>query len=950
MRIPNRLSSPPTRRPPACLGFLGVTALLTGACHRAPPGSPVGAPPGPGLPSAEVSLAVEWAGCAGVRSGPTCLLGARRAVTVWTDSPSALAWVPMTDRGAVSPRNGTGVDAGTRWSVDVPPDVARLELRSPDGRTVWSLAIAEIGVHPEVDRWLTLGRTGKYAEALAGLERFRATGPAREQGPTQAAIGRMALALGRFEQAEPALRAALSAAEAEGRISDVVRDGAALLWGLVWLQQRFGDARALLHEMSPYGAQYPEGRVWLDFHAGLLAASTGDIRAALQRYRAAEQRGRRLDLGELTSSASNEIASQLILLGRVDEALVLIRRLPIPEEPCARASRALDLAWALIEQETRQTALGATVSDPEVATAVAAMEKSVEACPDPHRRLLSAINAAEYGLSTGADATVARALGAIQDDSSDHDVFLGSWRADVLGRWRLRRRELAGALVAFDDEVRSARGAGLMEETFRGEVGAGRALLGLGRRRAAVTRLRGAQGLLDTMLREVPMGEGRGSFLGGHEEAVRYLVGALVDGGAPADALRVARWTRSAELAQASKVDRLAHLPVSAQRRWDDAIGTYQRIRKEIEHEAENDWTVARADLSRLRERRRLRAEQARGALDQAYRWLVADGGDVGARSLSNPAAGEVYLGFFPGPTGWFVLAARAGSVVARPFAESELGSPAGAARVLATVDSELGTARRLRLFPYGASDRIDWQAIGWRGRPLIASLEIEYGLDVAAARAPGPGPRRQGGEAPDLREALVVADPNGDLPSAVAEVNAVERTLATTWKVVRLEGAAATRDAVLVGLSRARIVHYAGHAEVDPSVELSSALVLSGQARIQLGDLLALPSVPELAVLSACEAARTADQHPSLMGLGQAFVAAGARAVIAPTRPIADAFARAFARGFYGALQSESGVEVESVHRAFHSAVLGVLGVQEGGAQRGPEAEDWKSLRLLVP
>jgi cellulose synthase operon protein C len=884
-----------------------------------------------------------------VRSGPTCLLGTNRAITLWTDSPIAPPWVLRTDRGPVSPRIATGVAGGTQWSVDVPPHAERLELRGPDGRTVWSLAIAETAEHPDVDRWLTLGRTGKYAEALAGLERSRSTGPAREQGPTQAAIGRMALALGRFERAEPALRAAVSAAEAEGRISDVVRDGAALLWGLVWLQQRFGDARTLLGEMSPYGSQYPEGRVWMDFHTGLLAASTGDIRSALQRYRAAEQGGRRLNLGDLASSASNEIASQLILLGRVDEALVLIRSLPIPEEPCARASRALDLAWALIEQETKQAA-GSTASDPAVAAAVAAMEKSVEACPDLHRRLLSAINAAEYGLFTGTDATMARALGAIQEDSSDHDVFLGSWRADVLGRWRLGRREFVRALVAFDDEVRSARGAGLMEETFRGEVGAGRALLGLGRRRAAVARLRGAQGLLDTMLREVPMGEGRGSFLGGHEEAVRYLVGALVDGGAPADALRVARWTRSAELAQASKVDRLAHLPAPAQRRWDDAIGTYQRIRKEIEHEAENDWTVAQADLSRLRERRRLRAEQARGALDQAYRWLVEDGGDPGARSLSNPAAGEVYLGFFPGPVGWFVLAARPGSVVARPFEESELGSPAGAARVLATVDSELATARRLRLFPYGASDRIDWQATSWRGRPLIASLEIEYGLDVAAARAPSPGERRQERGVPDPQGALVVADPNGDLPSAVAEVNAVERTLAATWKVVRLEGAAATRDAVLVGLSRARIFHYAGHAEVDPSVELSGALVLRGEARIQLGDLLALSSVPELAVLSACDAARTADQHPSLMGLGQAFVAAGARAVIAPTRPIADAFAKAFALGFYSALQGESGAEVESVRRAFHRAVLVVLGVQEGDAQKGTEAGDWKSLRLLVP
>jgi cellulose synthase operon protein C len=927
-----------------------VILLMIVACrhdsHQGAPGS-AGATAEFQTPAA-VPMAVQWAGCAGIRRGPICEIGHNRGLTAWIPGEGKVAWQVTTDRGRVIPKVESNTDGGTRLTIDIPIGARQVEITGAAGQG-WSLRLGDAPVHPKIDSLLALGRTGKYQEALKGLEALQSGLPAgpglpaglpdQDRGPVHAAIGRMALALGNVDRAEPAFRASIAAARDDGRVADVVQDGAALLWALVHLQQRYADARALLDEMIPFGGQYPEGRIWLDYHAGLLAADTGDVRTALEKYRAAERAARRLDRASLAENASMEVARQLIRVGRSEEALTLLRALPNPADPCARASHVLNLAWALVEQAAHAASRG---RDTTVVEALLAAERSTQSCPDPHRRLLAVINGAEYALEVNDDAEVARLLRAMETATPDRDVLLASWRADVLGRWSLRQKKPGPALAAFEDQIRGAHGAGLMEEAFRGEVGAGRALLALGRRRAAVTRLKTARRLLEDMLRGIPLAEGRGSFLGGHDDGVRYLVAALVDSGAVREAFLVARWARAAELAHAARIDRLAGLPPELRRRWDDAVGRYQRIRGEIEHEAENDWTVPRANLAQLRAERQVRAGQGRAALDEAYRLLVEGDGSRDFR-LSDPIARQIYLGFFPGPTGWYAFAATDRGVSVRQIDDRALASSAGAAKVLALFGPQLLTARRVRLFPYGASDRIDWHAVPWNGRPLIASMEVEYGLDIPVRPPQSPPP----GTPPT---ALVVANPTGDLPAAVPEADTVARML-SGWRITRLEGPNATRVAVLAALSHARLFHYAGHAEIAGPQGLSSALLLTGNARVELGDLLAAPSVPDLVILSACEAAGTAVGDPSLMGLAQAFVAAGSQVVIAPTRPVGDMAARTFVSAFYAAFVSaKDGPVAESVRAAFRCAVLAGSEVQGTPDSGRKDPSGWESFRMLVP
>lgn len=917
------------------MALLLVVLLVLGCAGQAPKSRPSDA-------GATLPPSVDWAGCAAVRAGPICEVGPGRVLTFWVSGSQAGRWVAATDKGTVSAVGETDVEGGTRLTLEVPRGAGRVrisDVRTPAAS--WSMALRESRPDTEVESLLALGRSGRYEEAIRELQALRGRSAVESRGLADAAIGRMALALGDMARAEPALRASMSAAEAEGRISDVVKDGATLVWALVWFQQRFADARLVLERIRPFALRYyPEGRAAVDFHTALLAASTGDVRAALDGYRAAHRTGTHLIGGSLAEDAAMELSIQLIKLGRIDEALTFLKGLPAPTDSCSRASWALNLAWTMMERAKRDPLRR---SSPEVLEAIASAEQAARACPDPARRLLAAINAADYELDVNLDGPISeasmRSLRAVEAAQSDHTVLLESWRADIRGRWLMRQGRAARALGQFAEELRIARGAGLLEETFRAWIGEARALRALGRRRAAISGLKAAQEVLQEMLLGIPLAEGRGGFLGGHDSGVRYLVTTLVEAGAPLEALMVARRTRAAELALASRIDRLSHLSPETQLRWDRALGEYRRIRSELEREAQHDWTVPRAELVQARVAREARAEQARHALDEAYELLTRAPGDR-ARPLSSPAPDELFLAFFPAPRGWYAFAHRANRVTVRQADEVTLAAPQ-ATKILAMFGSEWAGVKRVRLFPYGASDRVDWEAVSWKGRALLASFEVEYGLDVPSRSQ---GAVNLGAES----SALIVANPSGDLPAATVEGANVAQALGR-WRITRLDGPAATREAALSALSEAQLFHYAGHAEVGEG-SLSSALLLRGGARLELGDLLASGSVPELVVISACEAAGTATSHPSLLGLAQAFVAAGTFAAVAPTREIGDSVARAFVKVFYDALLDRRTGQVESVQSAFRRASLSVYELQKGAGTLGGEDDGWTGFRLLVP
>jgi tetratricopeptide (TPR) repeat protein len=890
------------------------------------------------------SPTVEWAGCSGVREGPVCELAPDGQLTIWiADIPRTVQWRFMTDKGMASVRKVTEVEGGTQVLLQVPTTSARLWLDGNDRQSPWDLRLRTPSHHEDLDALLSKGRTGEYQGAYDGLKALRTRVTRTEQGPVDAGIGRMALALGKVDEAEVALRASFAAAEADGRVADVIRDGAALVWALVYLRQRYSDARVLLSEMSPYGLKYPEGGAWLDYHEGLLAEDTADIRTALAKYRRAERAAKRLGISRIADDSAMEIARVLIRIGRADEAVAIMRNLGAPVDSCARATRALNLAWA--ETERASQAPPDDGPSKQLVAVTEAMNATKE-CPDPHRRTMAAIYFVELAIETGRDDPVVEQLvGQLQTLSGDRDALRSAHSGEVVGRWYLKHHNPNKALAYFEKSLPSSRAVGLVDEAFRAEVGAGRALLLLGRRMAGIKRLKAAQAMLEQMMLGIPFAEGRGTFLTVHDQGVRLLVSALAEGGETKAAFRAVRWTRAFELASATRLDRLAHLSQAARRRWDEALGRYQQIRAGLEHIAESDWSLPRAELARSRAERQVRAAEARTALDDAYRSLHEYG--PADPILTEPGPSDLYLAFYPGSSGWLGFAATQSAVIIRKLQPGAFSSESGASQVLDLFDDQLKTATRVRLFPSGIADRVDWQLVRWSNHPLLELREVEYGLDVGLGSV-------DPGHAKPPKTALVVSNPTGDLPSATIEGDLVSQALAG-WKVSRLEGRQASRSSVLHALYESAAFHYAGHAMASGARELSNSLVLNGGEQIDIGDVLAAPAVPSLVVLSACEAASSLDVSPSLMGLAQAFIASGSAAAIAPVRPVSDVAARRFASAFYSGLVAESSDRainhVPSAGSTFLNSVRAGFRKAELTFSRGQVSiEGGQGFRLLVP
>jgi hypothetical protein len=696
-----------------------------------------------------------------------------------------------------------------------------------------------------------------------------------------------------------------------------MREGAALIWALAVLQQRFADARALLESLRAARDQFPEGQAWYAYSEGLLSAETDDLRTALGSYRMAARVWERLAMVKLANEAAEDLARILITMGRSEEAVSILEGLPSKEDPCARASLMINRAEALVDAAAHNRMIGET----RVAAALAEEQRATSACPDPHRRVIVAVDAARHALAVGDRPRADALVSGLRANPEGNDSLAKAWRDDVLGRWSLARGRAREALMSFDEQGVVARAAGLRDERIHAEVGAGEALLALGRRRDGIARLKTAQSLLERTLEGIPLTEGRGEFLSSHDEGVRHLVDALVDGGAVGEAFTVARIARVMEVSHAAKLDRLRTLSADERRRWDEALERYAHIRRAIEEEAMDDWKLPATALGRTRADREIRTEEAREALDSAYHLLV-DRRASGLRLLPSPAPDELQIAFFPGTRDWLVFTRSRMRLRARRFHDDALDSSVTASAILEELSPELAIAPRVLILAFGRADRIDWHAVGWRGAPLVATHEVKFGLDL-------PGTPEEGRTSAIATSALVVANPTGDLRTAAAEGDWVTRSLGSGWRVTQLDGLAATRDALLRSLPEVGLFHYAGHVEMAGPSGSSSALILAGGQRVLFGDLLALQRLPSVVVLSACGAAATGPSNAgvaptSMMGLAQAFLAAGARAVIAPTREVADVEAQAFMASLYRALTSRG---LATLTDAFRRSAIEAVG-----------------------
>ncbi len=206
-----------------------------------------------------------------------------------------------------------------------------------------------------------------------------------------------------------------------------------------------------------------------------------------------------------------------------------------------------------------------------------------------------------------------------------------------------------------------------------------------------------------------------------------------------------------------------------------------------------------------------------------------------------------------------------------------------------------------------------------FKDKPLAAQISISYLPHAGVLIRPAVKAKQAG---------IVVADPEGDLPNAYQEA---KKLLRLRKGLRSFLGETARREDILSSLSKgARWLHFAGHgifAQEDP---WAAHLKLADGETLSLEDLLVAQPKVELVVLNGCQTGPELSNEG--MTLPQAFLLAGAQAVLATTDDIDDAQARRFIDSFY---DSDPWA---NPGKAYRNAVI-------ASASAGDEV--WRSFRL---
>ncbi|MFI5301982.1 MAG: CHAT domain-containing protein, partial [Polyangiales bacterium] len=562
----------------------------------------------------------------------------------------------------------------------------------------------------------------------------------------------------------------------------------------------------------------------------------------------------------------------------------------------------LNVGWTVLAREDQARNEG-RVATPVETDPDAAYSKAIDVydhgCGNLRNKALALGEWSDVALRRGDVATARARLELARKVVATPDSML---RFDLLerdGQVALAAKDGDAALAAYDRLRALGAAAGWISMEWRAAWGRAESLRLLGKPADALSASIEGEALVERDLRWIPAGEGRTSFLDARSSTARQQVELLLAAGRDADALAVARRARARSMRTLERADRIATLTTAERAIWDEAISARWRVRDAMDVEARDDWQRAAMDLGQALSTRRTREAAADDALDAATAGLAKLTLGAGADAYPMPPVGVVELLYVPTRDGWIGFASSHGSLETRRLGPIDATAPAAtlATQLLVPFADRINDAARLWILPMGPLRAVDFHALPWSGAPLLAKTIVEYPLDVSDVRA---------SEDAALGPALIVGDANDDLPAARVEATDVADKLARSpaAHVERLIGSQATRRAVEAGLVSADLFHYAGHGIFSGADGWQSALTLADATALSVGDILALTRVPRWVVLSGCETARS-EAHATADGLGlaQAFVLAGARGVVASTRPVDDRLAADVMRALYADL-----------------------------------------------
>ena len=881
-------------------GFL----VLFAGCRRTEP------------PLASDPLEVTFAGCSSVMrtdAGTRCEIGDPASLRLAIDPRATDLFVREDD---TAPRALSRGDPGAPSLVEISKSAVRLTVTA---RVAGAPARFELNLaRAESMAWLEDAKakraSGDLAAARTVVEPHLKAPSDRERALATSMAARISLAEGRADEAFPLFEQAIALHRRERRISDAADDSFALAFALHQRSHRYEDARAVLDALAADLPYYPEGRAREPYYRGVLAGEVGDHRGALTLLRLSEERAHALGMKTLERNAREALGVEMQALGRPRASLEVFRALEREADltECDRVRLANNVGWAALLANEAEGTAALDARGPLLQAAGNA------ACADAYLTSFALGNLARLSLDQGnVDDAEARLAEARKLVSVPRGTERLAWM-DLDARILLARKKRAEALRRFDEARALAQSAALPFAEWSALVGRGEALEALGKQDAAIASFLEAEDVVSRTLTLVPLGGGRGSFVADRSKSARAAIDLLLAAGRTREAVGVAMRSRTRVIQTVERPERLDRLTEDERKAWERAVRAYRSAREHLDHEAENDWKLPANELARITATRSKAERDQRDALERAMPNRIRTEDALPA----TPSSSDLEIVIHPGRASWWAFAVDAEKTTALRVPSSDAPVADLARALLDPISARIERVRRVRIRPYGAWRNVDVHALPFHDASLVDAVAVDYPLGIGAPLTSARS-----------RRALVVGNPTGDLPRAADEAARTATALGPRFEIRRLTGAEATTARTLGALRDADFFHYAGHGRFSGDEGWESSLPLAQGGHLSIADIVALAAAPRVVVLTGCETARTSGEAEGL-GIGQAFILAGADVVVAPTRPVSDEVGAAFAKGLY-----EGSVDEPWTDAARRSA----MNLRKSGAG------DWSAFRVLA-
>lgn len=700
-------------------------------------------------------------------------------------------------------------------------------------------------------------RPGIWTAAVAAL-------PPVDQVAAHVEAARAWIRAGRLDEAGRQYELAAAIAGELGWVSEQAARLRAAAWTL-YRQRRFGEALAAL-EQAEQSATDPLGHAKLDFLRGSIHRETGSFRAATIALEAALEGAKNLQAASFEAMVVDELGSLLSDMGQHQSAIELMSSMPMGR---AAIGRRLGIrGWIKARANVTNHGEWGAIRD-ELLSALEYLE-------EPDARLIALCNLIEIELREG---RLEAARGYLVETERIQGRFATLHRGLLRGDLLLRSGELdaAESMLA---SVRDAAKLGLETQiASQSWFKLGHVARRRGNLQQAVQRTFKSLDLLSLHGRRVAVSGARAKWISDRQEVIHTAVELALEMGEARRALSTLDATRAWVIRDLEARLRVERLTDQARADWLSAQGTYLKAREAFEAAI----TTCQRRPADERPACEARLKTQRATVEQRFDDLYAV---LDAHAPS--ALTDVTLPTLPPGQALFTATRLDDRVVGFWLAgKAVLARDIDPAAPLAPFAAEMGQVEHLYIVAGGgltpAQVLTDPRA---QARPALTWSELPFaGLltrPVAQADAPP----------------AIIANPALDLPHAAAEGAAVQARVGGRL----LAGDAAHREAVTQALqSGARLLHFAGHGALDAESPWQAHLVLADEARLTLADLLVATPRVGLVVLSGCQTGvRQALSRQHAVGLTDAFLLAGAHAVIATDRVIPDAGARAFIDLFY--------------------------------------------------